>query len=77
MHFADASPQLRRYYSELSARRGAGRARIALIRKVCGIMRRMLLDGEQFRGMKEDNFERKWKRYENQLKRIKKERKIA
>ena len=77
LHFADASPQLKRYYRTLSERRGAGRARIALIRKVCGIMRRMLLDGESFRWMKQDNFERKWKRYENQLKRIKKERKIA
>ena len=33
--------------------------------------------GEQFREMKKDNFERKLKRYENQLKKIKKERKIA
>ena len=76
-HFAQASPQLARYYGGLSTRRGAGRARIALIRKVCGIMRRMLLDEKPFCGMKEDNFERKWKRYENQLKKIKKERKIA
>ena len=77
LHFAQASPQLGRYYSGIAERRGAGRARIALIRKVCGIMRRMLLNGEQFREMKKDNFERKLKRYENQLKKIKKERKIA
>ena len=77
IHFAQASPQLGRYYNGIAERRGAGRARIALIRKVCGTMRRMLLNGEQFRGMKKDNFERKWKRYENQLKKIKKERKIA
>ena len=77
LHFAQASPQLGRYYNGIAERRGAGRARIALIRKVCGIMRRMLLNGEQFRDMKKDNFERKWKRYENQLKKIKKERKIA
>jgi transposase len=43
MHFAAASPYLRLYYSNLISRRGVGRARIALIRKICGMMRRMLL----------------------------------
>ena len=77
LHFAQASPQLRNYYSAIAARRGSGRARIALIRKVCGIMRRMLLNGEPFRWMKKDNFERKWARYKNQVKKIKKEREAA
>ena len=61
----------------IAERRGAGRARVALIRKVCGIMRRLPLNGEPFRWMKKDNFDKKWKRYENRLKNIKEERKIA
>jgi len=81
MHFADASPYLRLYYSNLISRRGVGRARIALIRKICGMMRRMLLEQKEFRWIQPSNFERKLKRYECQLKKIKKmkeeERKIA
>ena len=76
-HIANASPELRRYYSALVTVRGAGRARIALIRKACGIMRRMLLNEEPFRWMKKDNYERKLKRYENQLRKIKEEKKSA
>lgn len=41
-----ASPYLNNFYETVKSRRGAGRARIALIRKLCGIMRRMLLSGE-------------------------------
>lgn len=69
-HIAKASPHLRGFYEELRARRGVGRARIALIRKVCGIMRRMLLDNEVFRSKNEDNFTRKLHEYENALRRI-------
>ena len=76
-HIANASPELGRYYSALVTVRGAGRARIALIRKACGIMRRMLLNEEPFRWMKKDNYERKLKRYENQLRKIKEEKKSA
>mgnify|MGYP003941920263 CR=1 FL=1 len=72
MHFADASPYLRSYYSNLISRRGVGRARIALIRKICGMMRRMLLEQQEFRWVQPSNFERKLKRYECQLKKIKK-----
>lgn len=72
IHFADASPYLRLYYSNLISKRGVGRARIAVIRKICGMMRRMLLEQEVFRWMQPINFERKLKRYECQLKKIKK-----
>jgi transposase len=72
MHFADASPYLRLYYTNLISRRGVGRARIALIRKICGMMRRMLLEQKEFRWVQPANFERKLKRYECQLKKIKK-----
>jgi transposase len=80
MHSADASPYLRLYYSNLISRRGVGRARIALIRKICGMMRRMLLEHQEFRWVQPSNFQRKLKRYECQIKKIKKakeERKIA
>jgi transposase len=62
MHFAAASPYLRLYYSNLISRRGVGRARIALIRKICGMMRRMLLEHQEFRWVQSSNFERKLKR---------------
>ena len=74
-HIADSSWGLRNYYSDLTKKRGAGRARIALIRKICGVMRRMLLNGEEYRWIKKDNFERKSKKYAKELKKIKEERK--
>ena len=76
-HLASSSPYLREFYTELTKRRGAGRARIAVIRKICGVMRRMLLNREQYRWTKLDNFERKSKKYERGLKKIKEEKKIA
>ena len=77
IHVSNASPYLREYYVNLTNRRGTGRARIALIRKLCGIMRRMLLNGEKFRWINADNFERKLKKYERELIKIKEERKSA
>lgn len=47
------------FYSNIKLRRGAGRSRIAVIRKVFNIMRRMILDGELYRGMDEANYQRK------------------
>jgi len=52
-HFVDSSPALKDFYHHLSYRRGSGRARLAIIRKVIGIMRRMLLSGEPYRSMDE------------------------
>jgi transposase len=51
-------PELERQYAKLIDRRGAGRARIAMIRRLCGIMRRMLLTGQEFRWVKRDLYER-------------------
>lgn len=76
-HIANSSLYLRNSYSELRERRGAGRARIAIIRKVCGIMRRMLLNREEYRWIKKDNFEKKLKKFEKGLEKIKEERKSA
>jgi transposase len=77
IHITDASPQFRLFYDELKGRRGAGRARIALIRKLCGIMRRMLLDGEEFRYTKADLYKRKLREYEKSLEKNMVEKKTA
>ena len=50
MHYVAAySAYLERYYRERRDKRGTGRARIAVIRKLCGMMRRSdrRLDGHQ------------------------------
>lgn len=76
-HVSNASPYFRKFYVDLTEKRGAGRARIALIRKLCGVMRRMLLTGECYRWMEDELFERKLRNYEKDLESIKMERKIA
>jgi transposase len=53
------TPGWERNYEERKARRGSGRARIAMIRRLCGVMRRMLLQGEQFYWLKEELHRRK------------------
>lgn len=55
----DASPQFRQFYEQLKERRGAGRARIALIRKLCGVMRHMLISGEEYRNKEDALFSKK------------------
>lgn len=76
-HISNASPVFRKYYSDLKERRGVGRARIALIRKVCGVMRRMLITGECFRWMKDELFVKKLRAYEKELESLKREKKVA
>ena len=76
-HIAKSSPYLEKYYIELIERRGTGRARIALIRKICEIMRRMLVTGECYRWMNVELFQRKVKLYEKRLEKVKPERKVA
>lgn len=76
-HVIDSSPYFRMFYENLSEKRGAGRARIALIRKVCGVMRRMLLTGECYRWMEDELYERKLRLYEKDLENIKSEKKAA
>jgi transposase len=70
-------PELERQYAELVDRRGAGRARIAMIRRLCGIMRRMLLTGQEFRWVKKDLYERKLKSYEKTLEKARRDRQAA
>jgi len=76
-HVAASSVSLERYYRELRDKRGTGRARIAVIRKLCGMMRRMLLSGEQYRWMDRGLYEKKLRQYERGLKRVKEERPAA
>ena len=65
LHLADSSPQLGRFYRELVPRRGYGRARIAILRKTFGMMRRMLLSNTPYRWKEEELYQKKlkdWKR---------------
>jgi ABC-type uncharacterized transport system YnjBCD ATPase subunit len=75
-HVAASSESLDRYYQELREKRGTGRARIAVIRKLYGMMR-MLLSGEQYRWMDRGLYEKKLRQYERVLKRVKEERPAA
>ena len=72
-----STPSWQRDYDELKARRGAGRARIAIIRRLCGIMRRMLLTGEKSPWLKEDLYQPKLRQYRQALENAKKEQKVA
>ncbi|MFW5718133.1 MAG: transposase, partial [Spirochaetota bacterium] len=56
-------PSWQRQYDELKERRGSGRAKIGMIRRLCGVMRRMLLEGEQFHWLKEELYQRKLRKY--------------
>jgi transposase len=72
-----ASPSLNMYYENVKDRRGAGRARIALIRKLCGVMRRMLLTGEQFRGIDIELYNKKVRQFDRTIKKMDQEKKSA
>ena len=76
-HVSNSSVYLRRFYCDLTEKRGCGRARVALIRKVCSIMRRMLLTGEEFRWIEHSLFERKLKAYDKTLEEMREEEKSA
>ena len=72
-----STPSWQRDYDELKARRGAGRARIAMIRRLCGVMRRMLLNGEKYHWLKEDLYQRKLRQYRQALENAKNEQNAA
>jgi transposase len=61
LHLADSSPQLGRFYRELVPRRGYERARIAILRKTFGMMRRMLLSNTPYRWKEEPLYQSKLK----------------
>ena len=58
---------LERFYRGLVARKGYGRARIALLRKVFSMMRRMLLAGELYRWTEVKLYEKKLNDYANKI----------
>jgi transposase len=66
-HFVDSSPLLERFYRDLADRKGYGRARIALLRKVFSMMRRMLLAGEQYRWTEAKLYQRKLNDYAKKI----------
>jgi len=73
----EGSAALRRFYEQVRERSGTGRARIAVIRKLCGVMRQMLLKGEGFRETKEELYAKKLRLYERRLEELKGEQKSA
>lgn len=52
------------FYENVKERRGAGRSRIAVIRKTFNIMRRMILTGEPYRGIDEEKYQNKIAEFE-------------
>jgi transposase len=72
-----ASPSLNSYYENVKYRRGAGRASIALIRELCGVMRRMLLTGEQFKDVDFELYNKKVRKFDRTIKIMEQEKKIA
>jgi transposase len=63
LHLADSSPVMEKFYRGVLERKGYGRARIAVLRKTFGMMRRMLLSGAEYRWKEQDLFEDKLRDY--------------
>jgi len=61
LHLADSSPLLGAFFRELVQRKGYGRARIAILRKTFGMMRRMLLSNTEYRWKEESLYQSKLK----------------
>jgi hypothetical protein len=74
IHLSDSSLVLTHFYRELVARKGYGRARIALLRKTFSMMRRMLLAGEPYRWVEQKLYEKKLSGYAKELKKGEKPR---
>ena len=70
VHFVNASPYLYNFYETTKGRRGSGRSRIAVLRKIFTIMRRMLLSGEDFKWKDEANYQKKLYDYERELNKL-------
>ena len=60
-HIANSSDFMLKFYESVKLRRGSGQSRIAVIRKVFNIMRRMILTGEVYRGGDEKIYQKKLK----------------
>lgn len=71
------TPSWQRQYDELKERRGSGRAKNAMIRRLCGVMRRMLIEGEKFHWLKEELYQRKLRQYRAALENDRREQNAA
>lgn len=71
IHFVKDSTALSDFYENVKARRGAGRSRIAVLRKIFSIMRRMLLDNEEYRWKDDVNYNDKLVDYETLMAQMK------
>jgi len=76
-HLADSSPLLRRWYNELMDRKGAARARIAVLRKIFATMRRMLIDGKPYRWLELPLYNKKLRAHQRTLERSKNRQEAA
>jgi transposase len=63
LHLADSSPTIKRFYLGVLDRKGYGRARIAVLRKTFGMMRRMLLNETEYKWKEQTLFEGKLRDY--------------
>lgn len=64
IHIIKSSDFMIHFYESVKARRGVGRSRIAVIRKVFNIMRRMIITNETYRGNDEVNYKKKLKEFD-------------
>ena len=69
-HFANSSPEMHNFYTATKERRGAGRSRIAVMRRLFSIMRRMLLDDQDYLFKNDINVQNKLIDYEAEMKKI-------
>jgi len=76
-HLANSSPLLKQFYRDLVNRKGFGRARIAVLRKVFGIMRRMLLSNTPYSWLESALYEKKLRAYERDLKKMNEKQEAA
>jgi transposase len=63
LHLVDSSPVLEEFYRRILQRKGYGRARIAVLRRTFGMMRRMLLSNTPYRWKEEPLYESKIRDY--------------
>ncbi len=63
-HIVNSADFMTEFYDGIKLRRGVGRSRIAVIRKVFNIMRRMILTSEEYRGKDKENYQKKLKEFE-------------
>ena len=71
IHFVKDSSTLFDFYESVKKRRGVGRSRIAVLRKLFSIMRRMLLNNEEYKWKDDINYNNKLVDYEKLMMQMK------